>query len=145
MRKITTILKSEKGNTLPLMAAVILLMIALAGIIIDTGLVIEAKLQLHSATKAAANASRKAYDQTIWDKEKKVVLIQGTMEAYANEYLHYNLPKAKLVDVTIFNNYSTDVSGEIKTKYKVDLIFMKIFGIDECEVKTSFNVFVNAN
>jgi hypothetical protein len=135
---------SEDGNTLPLMAAVIILILAMSGVVVDTGLLIEGKLELHAATKAAAKATYEAYDHNLWENEGEVVLIQEVTEAYAGEYLNYNLPEAKLVSVVVTNNSPTQANAEIKTSLEVEFVFMRIFGIDTCDVETVFEITVSS-
>lgn len=126
------IISSQEGNTTVIMATVIIVLLAVAGIIIDTGLVIEGKLKLHAATKAAAKATIEAYDEVIWENEGRVVLNQDEAESYASIYLNYNLAQAQLISVIIPTESPN--KAEIKTKLKVEFIFMKIFGIEDCEV-----------
>lgn len=132
--------KSESGNMSVLMAALIVVMLAVCGIIIDTGLVIEGKLKLHSATKAAAQATYEAYDRDKWADESIVILDEQIAEEYANMYLHLNLPEATLLSVEV-PAYQKN-KAEVKTKLKVEFIFMKIFGVEDTEVFSSFESIV---
>jgi hypothetical protein len=138
--KLKELWKSESGNMSVLMAALIVVMLAVCGIIIDTGLVIEGKLKLHSATKAAAQATYEAYDRDKWADESIVILDERVAEEYASMYLHLNLPEATLLSVEV-PAYQKN-KAEVKTKLKVEFIFMKMFGVEDTEVFSSFESIV---
>jgi len=126
---------SNEGNISVIMAFVLLLLMAVGGVIIDTGLVIEGKIKIHAATKAAAKATIEAYNHELWESDGIVVLDQSIAEEYAIQYLNYNLPEAQIISVTIPEDSPN--KAIINTKLKIDFVFMKIFGIDECEVKST--------
>lgn len=138
--KLKELWKSESGNMSVLMAALIVVMLAVCGIIIDTGLVIEGKLKLHSATKAAAQATYEAYDRDKWADESIVILDERVAEEYASMYLHLNLPEATLLSVEV-PAYQKN-KAEVKTKLKVEFIFMRMFGVEDTEVFSSFESIV---
>jgi Flp pilus assembly protein TadG len=127
---------SEEGNMSVLMAGFIVLMLAVCGIVIDTGLVIEGKLKLYSATKAAAQATYEAYDRDLWADERIVRLDENVATDYAVMYLNLNLPEAELIFVEVKDSKPNE--AEIKTKLKVDFIFMRLFGIESYEVYSGF-------
>ena len=135
-KKLKELWKSESGNMSVLMAALIVVMLAVCGIVIDTGLVIEGKLKLHAATKSAAMATYEAYDRDKWNDEGIVILDERVAEEYASIYLNLNLPEAQLLSVTV--PPSQPNKAEVKTKLQVEFIFMKMFGVEDTEVYSTF-------
>jgi len=126
------LIKSEAGNTLVIMAIVLLVLVAISGMVVDTGLLIEGKIKLHSATKAAAKSVVEAYDAEKWESERSVVLNPEVAEQTALIYLQYNLPEATIVSVVVPEESPN--KAIVKTKLKVNFVFMKIFGVENCEV-----------
>lgn len=135
---IKKLIRCNEGNTTVIMAAVMILLLAMGGIVIDTGLLVEGKLKLHAATKAATQATIEAYDPVIWETQGKVVLEKEKAEEYVALYLNYNLPQARLVSVTILPESLN--KAQVVTKLKVDFVFMKLFGIESSEVNSTITL-----
>ncbi|MEJ8545781.1 TadE/TadG family type IV pilus assembly protein [Brevibacillus borstelensis] len=120
--------RDEKGGALVLFAAFLPILVAIAGLVIDTGVIAYHQAKLSEATDAAAWAGLDSYDRDLWNveppEELRVVLLPGNARSLAASYLAINYPRAELTGV--------EVSGAtivVKAQAECPFFFMKMFGI----------------
>jgi Flp pilus assembly protein TadG len=126
VRKLT---KDEKGMTAAFVAVLMLVLVALAGLVLDGGILMLKKLELSSASDASALAVSKAYDQSLWENEGKVVIDPILAEQHVITTLQKNMPTANIVEIVI--DPVEQNKATIKTKAVVETVFMKAFGIEK--------------
>lgn len=134
------LIKDERGIISAFFAIMMLVFMALAGIIIDGGILMLKKIELTSASEAAILSVAKAYNKEIWEKENRVEINPLQAEEYVQKLLSDNMKDAKLVD------FGTDPlkkdTAWIKTKVKCEFVFMKIFGVNEKTLYVEYDVTV---
>ncbi len=133
-RLIRLFLKDERGFAALLFAIMMPILIALAGLLIDGGLVMYSKAKLEAASEAAALSTIAAYDEEIWEDYGVVVIDEYTATLYAQYYLALNLPEAYIVfcEVDFINPSKVTLITEIP----VEMVFAKAFGINERKIRT---------
>lgn len=129
MKILRKLLQDEKGMAAAFIAILMLVLIALAGLILDGGILMSKKLELSSASDASALAVSKAYDKGLWENEEKVEIDPILAEEYVITTLQKNMSSAKLVEINI--DPIEKNKATIKTKAEVETVFMKAFGIDK--------------
>lgn len=122
--------RDENGGALVLFAAFLPVLIAIAGLVIDTGVMAYHQARLAEATDAAAWAGLDSYDRDLWNPpppaRPKVVLIPSEARALATSYLAKNFPAAELTSVQVSGGRIV-----VETEVTCPFFFMKIFGISE--------------
>lgn len=126
---------NERGQAAALAAAVILMLIALTGLVVDGCLLIYNKVRLEAATEAAAHATFLAYDRELWENEGIVELDPYWAKHYATKLLNQNFPKAVLQSCEV--GPVAKNTAIVKTSVEVELIFMKAFGIEKKTVRAT--------
>ncbi len=128
------LLDDERGMAAVLAAFIMLVIVALAGLVIDGGLLLYNEMRLEQATVAAARATRNAYDVVLWETQGIVELDPYLASKIAKEYLAYNLPEATVESCEVRPPKKNEAI--VKTKVEVETIFVKIFGIDKKIVRS---------
>ncbi|MCR5254808.1 MAG: hypothetical protein K6D96_02665 [Acetatifactor sp.] len=121
------------GNTTVTMAMVIIILMAMCGIIIDLGVMVEHRARLYSASMAGAHSSIDSYDVEILEREGVIELIPEVMVPKISSYLTANLEDAWVDSVELVPERHDCV--RIITKCKVKPVFMQLFGVDEKVMK----------
>ncbi|BCJ86615.1 hypothetical protein [Effusibacillus dendaii] len=101
------------------------MMLALTGLIIDTGVLAYRYSMLCGAVDAAAWAALDSYDREIWKAKRKVQLNPEEAAWLARQYLQKNMPGAALTNIQVVDNRQVSVTG----KYESPTLFMKSFGV----------------
>ena len=105
-------LKSQKGASLIMGLFILMVLLALAGLIIDGGRVILTFNQLFHSTYIAAEADLASYDRELWRKEKIVRFDIPLAEEIICEVLSFNMEEAEIVSITAISSNAM----EVKTK-----------------------------
>lgn len=129
MKRLRDLYQDEKGLSAALIAVMMLVLIAFAGLILDGGILIAKRLELSAATDAAASSLAKAYDQPLWENEGIAVFDPILAEEYVIRLLNKNMPSAKLVEIVI--DPVQQNKAVLKTKAEVETVFLKAFGINK--------------
>lgn len=126
--------KQEGGYAALLFACLLPALIALAGLIIDGGLVMYSKAKLEAASEAAALSTISAYDQAIWESEGIVVIDEYNATLQAEYYLNTNLPEATLISCKV--DLANPSKVIVVTEVPVEMVFARMFGIEERKIRT---------
>ena len=127
--------RDEKGAAAVLLSVFMLVLLALAGLVLDGGLLMYSRTRLEAAAEAAAMATIKAYDKELWEKEGIVEINPIEAENYAKQYLELNLAKAQIEDVRVNPLKKNEVI--VTAKLEVEMVFMRGFGIEKKVVRTT--------
>jgi len=135
-------IRNEEGYTTVLFCFVILVMLAMAGLIIDSGMLMIAKMQLDDATEIAVeSAVLQSYDLDRYNLDGTYDLIDSEVEAKTYEYLNKNMENVLVTGMffhpTKLNEVTVTTQVEIKTH------FMMIFGKDKNTIKSEIRVFLH--
>jgi Flp pilus assembly protein TadG len=111
--------RHERGQVLALLALMIVVLVGVIGLAVDLGRIYIEKAQLSRALDAAALAGTLELPDT------------AMAESEARDYLGYNMPRAEFLapDIDVPNQRVT-----IRAKSPVDMVFLRLVGIDEYEV-----------
>ena len=124
-------LKNNKGNIIILLCMGLPLLIAIAGMCIDGGLLMYYEAKLMAATKLAAISASSHYTAN----EGKVII--NGKESDADEVLSKNFNGAKIQD----SGFILDGNKvTVNTEVKIDFAFMKIFNINNTIIHESYTV-----
>lgn len=129
MNKIKRFIKDERGFSALLFAVMMPVFLALAGVVLDGGLMMYSKAKLEAATEAAALSTIAAYDEEIWDEYEEVVLDEYIASLYAEYYLQVNLPEATLISCVV--DPSDPSQAILTTEITVPTVFARIYGVNE--------------
>ncbi|MDQ0298882.1 Flp pilus assembly protein TadG [Salibacterium salarium] len=124
-------IKNERGSVYPLAAAMITVMIAVGGLLIDGGFVLYKYTQLASAVDSAAIGALDSYDEGLWEEEGKIEIDEGRARSQAQHYLNKNMTEASNLIVTV-NNANVEVHAEAT----VPMFFMSLFGYSEIHIES---------
>jgi Flp pilus assembly protein TadG len=124
---------NERGSVLSFFALLFPVLLALGGLVIDSSVVSLKKSNLSAAVDAAAWAALDSYDREIWEESNIVVLDESRALQLANEYLAKNMPEAQVTSVKVVDSNKVEVVANVK----VQLFFMKLFGINEVTLTAS--------
>ncbi|WBW95953.1 TadE/TadG family type IV pilus assembly protein [Oceanirhabdus sp. W0125-5] len=140
MNLIIRLKKDQRGIAAAFFAVMMLIFMALAGVIIDGGLMMVKKIQLTSASEAAILSITKTYDKDLWEQEGKVHLDPIMAEENVIKLLQENMREAELIEFKIDSvNHN---SGWIKTKAECEMVFMQIFGIKKKTIYVNYDITV---
>ncbi|MHC1723781.1 MAG: TadE/TadG family type IV pilus assembly protein [Aminipila sp.] len=132
----------ESGQSAVMAAYIIILLVAVAGLVIDGSLLINKRIELEAATEAAALSTVAAVDIDKYEEDPSVVeIVQSEAELYAAYFLDENMHTATVDSCTV--NPSKPSECVIKSSVEVDLIFMKCFGIEPQTIRTTVTGHVN--
>lgn len=110
---------SERGQILPIMAILVVILVGLLGLALDLGRVYIARAQLSRALDAAALAG-------VLDLPSV-----PTAQARATQYMAENMPQATIT----FPPPSQDAQFRVRGSVSVDMLFMKLFGFGAVDVQ----------
>ncbi len=92
----------EEGSTLLLFPAALLIMVALAGMTVDSAIAFMAQRQLVNATAAAANdAAAEAMSDSSFYEDNRIELSASAVEAIAVDRVHRLIDTARHHDLTV--------------------------------------------
>lgn len=131
-------LKSQKGASLIMGLFILMVLLALAGLIIDGGRVILTFNQLFHSTYIAAEADLASYDRELWRKEKIVRFDIPLAEEIICEVLSFNMEEAEIVSITAISSNAM----EVKTKAEIPLVFMQWIDDDKWTVRSEAETFI---
>jgi hypothetical protein len=121
--------REEKGGVLVLFAALLPVLVAVAGLVIDTAVIAYHQAKLADAADSAAWAALDSYDRSLWNvdppAEPTVVLIEDDARRLAEEYLDKNFPQARLTGISV-GRTTVQVRAEVTCSFT----FMKLFGME---------------
>ncbi len=126
--------QDDRGMVAVITAFFLLVLVALAGLVIDGGLLIYQRIRLEAATEAAAMATVEAYDVAIWEEHGIVELDPYWAEIHARNYLNINLPEAILESCEV-NPFKKN-QAIVRSKMEVNTVFMRAFGIEKRTIRT---------
>ncbi|MFZ5353641.1 MAG: TadE/TadG family type IV pilus assembly protein [Bacillota bacterium] len=127
--------KDQRGMAALWAAVIMMVMLALAGLVADGGIMIYNKIRLEAATDSAAHATREAYDRELWNNYGIVELDPLQAMLYAQIMLSENFPEAILESCEV-DPINKD-TATVKTRIEVETVFMKIFGIDKRIIRST--------
>ncbi|MPN43467.1 hypothetical protein SDC9_191027 [bioreactor metagenome] len=116
-------------------AAIMMMLIAMAGLITDGGIMMYTKIRLEAAADAAAHSTGAAYDAELWEESGIVELDPFVAEQYASILLNENFPEAVLESCEI-DPVQKNVAT-VKARVVVQTVFMKVFGIDNKTIRVT--------
>jgi Flp pilus assembly protein TadG len=114
-----SILQGHRGQVLPVIALLLVVILAIIGLAVDLGRIYVEKARLSRAIDAAALAGTVELPDT------------ALAEAEAEKYLEYNMPDATFLapDIDVPNQKVT-----IRAKSDVPMIFLRVVGIEQYDV-----------
>lgn len=127
--------RDQRGVSVVFVMVAMPVVIAMAGLVIDGGILMMTKLQLDNAVDAASLAATQGYDQEIWENEGQVVILQSDAEILARQYLTANMPRSTLRSVEVNPNSPNHV--KVTAEAKAPVFFMQMFGINTRTIVSS--------
>lgn len=131
-------LKSQKGASMIMGLFILMVLLALAGLLLDGGRVILAFNQLFHSTYIAAEADLASYDRELWRKEKIVKFDIPLAEEIICEVLNFNMEEAEIVSIRATSSNAI----EVKTKAEIPLVFMQWIDDDKWTVRSEAETFI---
>tara|TARA_Y100000588_G_scaffold367569_1_gene434449 strand:+ start:874 stop:1308 length:435 start_codon:yes stop_codon:yes gene_type:complete len=128
MGRLYKILSNERGSIAAMVAMIMLVMLAIAGLIIDSGFLVYNQLRLDEATNKAATAIVRSVDETA-SSASNIVFDEEKLLTNSDFFLRTNAPDAVLTGCEIDPEDNGVVYISAKLKSKVH--FSKIFGVKE--------------
>lgn len=125
---ITKHLNNDRGSIAVLAAFFIMLLLAISGLIIDSGHLAYNRIRLDEATNHAAEAIIQGIDYEASEEYGQVILDKESVGILVDNILYANLPEATLVSCEVDPVLMDRV--KVKTKLEVEVFFSKIFGVE---------------
>ena len=136
------LIRSEDGYTTVLFSVVILVMLALTGLIIDSGMLMLARMELDDATEIAVeSATLQSYDLDRYNLDGTYDLLDNEVEAKVYEYLNKNMDGVLVTAMFFHPTKLNEVT--VTTQVDVETHFMKIFGKEKTTIKSEIRVFIH--
>jgi len=129
MGKIKTILKNESGAVAAMTAMIMLVLLAISGLVIDSGLLVYDQLRLDESTNKAATAIVQSVDESASSSAGQVVFDEDLLLENSTYFLKVNVENAELISCEVDSEDEGVVY--IKAKLKSKVYFSKIFGVEE--------------
>ncbi len=126
-------MKREEGSVMIWVIIILPVILAVVGLLIDGGMILYYQTQLDMATEAASVSTISAYDREAWNAENKVRINNDEARISAEKYLTENFKEARVEKI----DYVSDSTVTLETTYIVKMVFTKIFGVTEVEIKSS--------
>ena len=126
----TKFLKKEEGAVFPLAGALIMALIAMAGLLVDGGMAVYQYNKLTGAVDAAAIGTLDAYDRDVWEDDGEIEIDQSQAYSLANQYLTDNMEDASISHLEV-----EDESITVNAEATASLFFMTIFGQEEFTIE----------
>lgn len=135
--EVAIIVRNKKGSSMVMNLFILMVLLTMAGLIIDGGRVLLAYNQLFNNTCIAAEANLAAYDRELWNEEGRVRINFDVAEEIITNVLNNNMKGA---DITTFQPTSEN-SLHIETQYTVPISIFDYLGDDKGTVHTSTDSF----
>lgn len=126
-------MKREEGSVMIWVIIILPVILAVVGLLVDGGMILYYQTQLDMATEAASVSTISAYDREAWNAENKVRINNDEARVSAEKYLTENFKEARVEKI----DYVSDSTVTLETTYTVKMVFTKIFGVTEVEIKSS--------
>lgn len=123
---------AQQGSALALLVVALPLLIALLGVVVDTGEYVLAVVQAGGAADASALAAASAVDSGYYDETGQVRLDPGQAQQLAQVFASANYPGAVAVVATVNPVQQNQVKVTVDGQYST--FFFKIFGVDHLGV-----------
>ncbi|HYE67364.1 MAG TPA: hypothetical protein VEA58_02060 [Anaerovoracaceae bacterium] len=126
---IKRMLANERGFSTTFFAVMMPLILTVVGLCVDGAFVIYYRISLETTAEAASFSAIDAYDRTIWNSERTVVIREDWAMDIASAVIHENLPDARLIGVEVpEDNKETCI---VTVEMDVPTFFLNVVGISE--------------
>lgn len=136
--RINVIRNSNRGASMIIGVFILMLLLVLAGLLIDGGRIILAFNKLFHCTYISAGANIASYDRELWKTERKVEFDIPLAELIIREELSFNMEEAEIKSIEAISLNSM----KVQTQCSVPVIFLREICGDELTLESETYTFI---